>query len=518
MNLELLFVTARSAVLRLDDPGVDYRTREYEIWLNGEKYASSEKTVETLYDLNPDSEYRVQARRDGELSAELIFCTKEEFVTLNVRDFGAKGDGVTDDTAFIQAAILSCPPKSRVLIPSGVFAVTNLFLKSDITLELTEGAELAAIPDKTRIPVLPGRIESYDENSEFIISSWEGDPLDSFASVITGMQVENVTICGRGTVNGRAGFDNWWDAEKRKNDPGRPRMMFLNHCKNAVIFGLTVKNSPSWNLHPFFCENVKICNLKIESAENSHNTDGINPESCTDVEISGVYFSVGDDCIAIKSGKLYMGKTYKTPSKNILIRNCLMEKGHGGVTVGSEIAAGVDNIIIKNCCFVGTDRGLRVKTRRGRGRDSYIRGIVFDRVRMEGVKTPFVINCFYYCGLDGKTEYVATKEKLPVDERTPRVGGIVIKNVVCTDCHAAGIYFYGLPELPIESVTLENVSISFAENAEIGRAAMMQGCEVSRKKGIFIRNAEQVFMKNVTIDGYEGECADIENVGRMEWI
>lgn len=213
-----------------------------------------------------------------------------------------------------------------------------------------------------------------------------------------------------------------------------------------------------------------------------------------------------------------MGKTYKTPSKDIIIHHCLMEKGHGGVTVGSEIAAGVDNILIQNCRFIGTDRGLRIKTRRGRGKDSYLRGIVFNNVKMEGVFTPFVINCFYYCGPDGKTEYVASKGKLPVDERTPRVGEIKIKNIVCTDCHVAGVYFYGLPESPIEKVTMENVKITFADDARLGRPAMMSECQECRRKGIFIRNADEVVLKNVEISGHDGDMADIADVGRTEWI
>ena len=517
VKFKVLFVTARSLVIQMLDPEADYETLDYEIWLDGERYLSSNKTVETLYGLEPDRTYGVQAVRAGQRSEEVRVTTEHEFVTLNVRDFGAKGDGVSDDTLCIQAAILTCPPASRVLIPEGTFRFTNLFLKSNITLEIGKGAVLAAIPDKPRYPVLPGRIESYDEKEEFLPATWEGDPLDSFASLLTGMYVENVTICGEGVLDGCADFDNWWDVEKRQGDPARPRMIFLNHCKNVTVQGITVKNSPAWNLLPYFSEHLKFYDLHIQSPANSHNTDGLDPESCTDVEIAGIRFSVGDDCIAVKSGKLYMGKTYRTPSKDILIHHCLMEKGHGGVTIGSEIAAGVENIQIRNCRFVDTDRGLRVKTRRGRGRDSYLQGILFDHVKMEGVHTPFVINGFYYCGPDGKSEYVATKEKLPVDERTPRVGVVTMRDIVCTDCHVAGVYFYGLPESPIEGVVMENVKISFAEHAKEGRAAMMTGCEPGSRKGIFIRNAGRVVLKNVELSGYEGEPADIEDVDEWEW-
>ena len=152
-------------------------------------------------------------------------------------------------------------------------------------------------------------------------------------------------------------------------------------------------------------------------------------------------------------------------------------KGHGAVTIGSEISGGVDDIQIKNCVFYHTDRGLRVKTRRGRGKDSVLQGIVFDNIRMEHVRSAFVINSFYYCGPDGKTEYVSSKAPLPVDDRTPSVKDVHIRNVECADTHVAGVYFYGLPEQKIEQVEMENVHITYAENAESGTAAMMQGCE-----------------------------------------
>ncbi len=518
LKCKVLFVTARNLVLQVMDEDGDYETEPYDIYLDGVKRLSSVKTVESVYGLCPDTRYQVQLGRGNYRSDVEEVRTLEEFVTLDVRDFGAKGDGIADDTQCLQAAILTCPPKGRVYIPEGVFCVTNLFLKSDLLLELGKNAVIRAIPDERRLPVLPGRIESYDERSEFIPALWEGYPRDSYASLFTGMAVENVVIYGQGTLDGCADFDNWWGGEIWRGDhPARPRMIFLNHCRNVVVQGLTIRNSPAWNLHPSFCQHLKFYDLYIESPSRSRNTDGLNPESCEDVEAAGIYFSVGDDCIAIKSGKIYMGQTYKTPSKDIFIHHCRMEKGHGGVTIGSEIAAGVDNIQIRNCRFVGTDRGLRVKTRRGRGREAYLNGITFDKVRMERVKTAFVINCFYYCDPDGKTEYVSTKRALPVDDRTPRVGAVTIRNVTCVNCQIAGIYIYGLPESKVESVVMENVKIEFARNAIGGQAAMMVGCEVCCKQGIFIRNAKKVVLKDVELCGYNGEPIDIEEVDEWEW-
>lgn len=518
MRWDVLLKTSTNIVLEVQDEEGEYFTNPFEVYLNGEKQFTGNRVIETIYGLEPDTEYEICLMRgEKELYSKKV-RTEMEYVTLDVRDFGAKGDGETDDTAAIQAAILSCPPQGRVLITEGCYRFTHLFLKAHLRLELTKSARLFAICDKEKLPVLPGRIQSRDGKSEFIPSVWEGEPVAAYASLITGIDTEDVILYGEGVIDGNGSFDTWWNKEFLQNAPARPRILYLNHCKDIVFQGVTLQNSPAWNVHPLFSQNVKFIGLQIQASDNSRNTDGINPESCTGVEIAGVHFSVGDDCIAIKSGKLYMGKTYKTPSKDILIRNCLMERGHGGVTIGSEVAAGVNHILVKNCCFMNTDRGLRVKTRRGRGKDSYISGVAFEHVRMEGVRIPFVINCFYYCDPDGKTEYVRSKEPLPVDDRTPRVGSIKIKNVQCHDCHVVGLFFYGLPESKIEKIVMENVVITYAEDAKPGRAAMMENCETSCRKGVFVRNARAVKLKNVRIEGNEGEAVDLDGVDDWSWV
>ena len=504
MEITVLNKTARSVVFEIQ--GSDrYRTDVYEIWANGTFIRCEEKMVAIVNHLTPDTQYHMRLIWADGSSAEFDVKTDYEFVTLDVKRFGAKGDGRTDDTAAIQAAILSCPSDSRVYVPAGTYHIRNLFLKSNITLELEEGALLQSFQKREEFPVFPGMIQSHDESKEYNLGTWEGNPLDTMVSIINGIYVENVVICGEGAIDGDGNFETWWVSVINRIPPYRPRMIFLNHCRNITIQGIKIQNSPSWNVHPYFSEAVRIYGITLESPAQSHNTDGIDPESCRDVEIAGVHFSVGDDCIALKSGKIYMGRTYKRPSEHIRIRQCLMERGHGAMTIGSEIAGGVKEVLVSKCVFQHTDRGLRIKTRRGRGKDSVVDGIVFDNITMKGVKSPFVVNCFYYCDPDGKSDYVATQEPLPVDERTPWIRRLKFSNITCEDAHHTGICIYGLPEKKVESVEMKNISITYHPEAKEGIAAMMRECAPTRCQGIFIRNVKTLSLENVHASGAERE-------------
>jgi polygalacturonase len=515
MDIQVIFQGVRNIVFELQNEGV-YETAEYEVFLNDELVQKSSKIIESIYGLKPDTSYSLYLKRGEERSGEIVFTTVKESFTLNVKDFGAKGDGIKDDTRFIQAAICSCPEGGRVFVPKGTYKITSIFLKSNLILEIGKGAVLSAFTDRGLFPVLPGLIESYDESQEYNLGSWEGNPLDSFASILTGIQVENVIICGEGAIDGCAGFENWWKNPKDKNIAFRPRMIFLNHCRNITVTGITVQNSPAWNIHPYFSKDLRFIDIKVLGPANSHNTDGLDPESCENVEIAGCYFSVGDDCIAVKSGKIYMGRKFKVPSKGIHIRQSLMQDGHGAITLGSEIAAGVYDFSVTDCIFRDTDRGLRVKTRRGRGKDSVLDNILFQNIKMDHVKAPFVVNSFYFCDPDGKSQYVSSKEKLPVDDRTPSIKSLIFKNIQCENSHFTGAYIYGLPENKIESLVMENVSISYAEDAVTGVAAMMIGCEPTSKQGIYLNNIKKVVLKNVTVTGCVGETIECEEVDELK--
>ncbi|MDF2803572.1 MAG: glycoside hydrolase family 28 [Anaerocolumna sp.] len=513
MNIKIISLMSRYLTFEIERAGI-YETEPYEVYLNNQCVLNSNRIIETIYDLQPGCEYIVTIKSSDETYKPLVVTTPDEYVTLDVKEFGAKGDGIQDDTPFIQAAILSCPSKSRVYIPEGIYKVSSIFLKSDLNLEISKNAVLSAFTNREKFPILPGIIQGRAEE-QYNLGSWEGDPLDAFSGIITGIGVDNVTIYGEGVIDGCASFDNWWNNPKVLNIAYRPRMLFLNSCSNIKVTGITFMNAPAWNVHPYFSKHLKFYNIRVISPEDSCNTDGLNPESCEDVEIAGCFFSVGDDCIAVKSGKIYMGKKYKVPSNNIVIRQCYMRDGHGAVTLGSEIGAGVKNIIVRECKFYNTDRGLRIKLRRGRGEDCVIDAVWFDNIQMDQVKVPFVLNSFYFCDPDGKTEYVRSKEKLSVDDRTPHVKNLQFTNINCENSHFASVYFYGLPEKKIQSITMENIRISFAKEAQTGVADMMDGCEPSCKQGIFLHNIEKVHLKNVRVEGYIGEPLILNEIDEL---
>ena len=512
VEFDIILKTARSLVLELKDCGRYTSEQEHIVYVNGVEAERSNKIVISLFNLKPATCYEVQVKFAEKESEVVTVSTENEFVTLNVREFGAKGDKETDDTLFIQCAINACPKGGRVLVPAGDYKITTLFLKSDLVLELAKGATLYASTDRTKFPILPGVITSYDEQEEYNLGTWEGNPIDSFAGIITGINVSNVLITGQGTIDGCASRENWWNNPKVRRIAWRPRLVFLNHCENIVLHGVKFQNSPAWNLHPYFSDNLRFIDLTVLNPADSPNTDGLDPESCRNVEIVGVYFSLGDDCIAIKSGKIYMGSKYKKPSENLMIRQCCMRDGHGSITIGSEMAGGVKNLIVKDCKFLHTDRGLRIKTRRGRGKDAVIDGILFENIEMDHVMTPVVINSFYFCDPDGHSEYVQSKEYYPVDDRTPYIGELSFRNITATNCHAAAAYMYGLPEQKIKKVSFENVSFSYAEEPKAGVPAMMDGAEETAKSGIRAKNLEVLELKNVTIIGQEGEAIILDGI------
>ena len=510
MKFHILYVSSVSACFELENANPYYAEAAYDVTVNGAPALTGVRTnVFSLFDLEPGMEYSVTVGEET-----IGFTTLTETACIDVKDFGAVGDGIADDTAAIQNAINCCPTGGRLTVPAGTYFVRPLVLKSDMTLELKEGALLLADTCEDHYPILPGSVLDARTGEELHFSSWEGDPFPCRQSFISAHYAKNIAIVGQGIIDGNAINGDWWvDVKKRKI--GRPKLVFLNQCENIRFHGILGRNSACWNFHPFFSKNVHFYHTAVEAPKDSPNTDGTDPESCDDVRYIGMRFSVGDDAIAIKAGKVYMGMKYQTPATNHLVRNCLMEYAHGAMVLGSEMSGGVKDLTVSQCYFKHTDRGLRIKTRRGRGKYAVIDGVEFSNIKMDNVMTPLVMNMYYFCDPDGHEEIVWSKEPHPVDDGTPYLGSFLFRDMDCTDCEWAAGYFYGLTEQPIGSVTIENVRFTFKEDASTGMPAMMDYIDPECKRGLYFNCVKKVSLKNVTMSGQEGDRLITINVDEV---
>lgn len=510
MNLKILEITSSCIIFELITNDIFFLDAELEIQLldNKEKIIKSKyskNVVNSLYNLNSNFSYIIRILSKGKQVCLESFKTLENTYTLDVRDFGAIGNSKTNSTAAIQAAICSCPKNGKILIPEGRYVVNSLFLKSDIEFEICENATLIADKNISNYPIFPDLIENYANKKYQSLGSWEGNPYKSYCSVINAINIENVKIYGKGIIDGNSSVKTWWkDPKHKETHIARPRLFFSNNSNHILIEGITFKNSPSWTIHPYLSDNIKIINVKIVNPKDSPNTDGIDPDCCTNISIIGVYFSLGDDCIAIKSGKIFMAQNLGKPTKSITIRQCHMKDGHAGVTLGSELACGIFNVIVKDCLFIDTDRGLRIKTRRGRGNKAIIDNIEFNNIKMNNVKIPFVINSYYFCDIDGHSSYVQTRKKLPIDFRTPSIGKLKFKNIAATNCHLAIASIEGLSEKPIEEVAFSNINISFDKMAKAEIPIMSDGIEKVCRSGFIINNVKKFKTEKIKVSNNVG--------------
>jgi polygalacturonase len=498
MKPVILAITSRSAVFELRHSEGPELAAPLPVHLDGDLVSEVSRAVFSLNELQPNHAYRVEIGGDGEVA----FRTKAETAALDIRAFGAQSGGF-DNTPALMAAIAACPAGGTVVIPPGLWLSGPLFLKSDITIYLSPGATLRGHTGREHYPILPGHIAGQKGRQPFW-GSWEGEPQDCFAALITGLGVENITLAGGGVIDGDAGAGDWWLYPQEKKPAFRPRTIYFNRCKNLLLQGLTVRNSPSWTLHPLCCREIRFYDFSVENPKTSPNTDGLNPESCSAVEIVGGRFSVGDDCIAIKSGRVAGDGTAPNPCEHILIRRCLMAYGHGAVVIGSEMSGGVGGVEISHCLFRRTDRGLRIKTRRGRGKDGVVSDIHMHHVSMDAVADPLVINCFYNCDPDGDSDYVQEKRALPLDDRTPEVHHIRVEKVTATGAaHAAG-FIWGLPEKPLRGLVLRDIRVAYADDAEPGPPAMARDVPPLRHAGFVLRNVSAPVIENVVAVGVKG--------------
>ena len=392
----------------------------------------------------------------------------------DITSFGAKYNGKSDSLAAITKAISACHHAGggQVIVPAGQWFVAGpIHLKSNVSLHLQEGAvvKFSTNPDDF-LPLVQTR--------------FEGTELQNFSPLIYAFEQENIAITGNGTFDGQAGPGNWWnwkghwgdqsdtgwqkgDPDQRKDVsrlgeladegiPSRERMFGSGHylrpnfiqfyrCQNILIEGVTFKNSPMWVIHPVLSTNVTIRDITVDS--HGPNNDGCDPESCRFVLIEDCYFDTGDDCIAIKSGRNADGRRLDIPSENIIIRNCTMKDGHGGVVLGSEMSGGIRNVFVEDCQMSSPnlERAIRLKSNSKRG--GYLENLFVRNIEVGEVSDAVVRINLKYWGESG--------------EFPPMVSNVYLENVTAKKCKYP-LYLVGLSESPIKNIQLKDCTFNNA--------------------------------------------------------
>jgi polygalacturonase len=483
--LETVCVSARTATILLTPDGTRFHLPTPVEWhladQDGEIVACGRtgKAPVFIEQLEPSRDYRFVCDL-----GEYAFQTRPCGGLVNAARFGISPEAA-DNSEALMRAVEQVPENGTLEIPPGRYLTRPIFLKPHMTLYLPTGTELAAPASRENWPILPAR----DPDGR-VIGTWEGLPEPSFAAVVSAIGCDGLTITGMGRIDGGGDKGDWWQWPKEtRNGARRPRTLHLAHSADVSLSGLTICNSPSWTIHPYRCDRLTAAALRIENPPDSPNTDGLNPESCEDVRLTGLDFSVGDDCIAIKAGKRSDSQTdHLAPTRRVSITYCRMERGHGAVVIGSEMSGSVTDVDIRHCEFLGTDRGLRLKTRRGRGGE--IARIRMDDVLMDGVATPFAANAFYFCDPDGRSDAVQNRATAPVDVTTPLIKDISLTRIEARNVSHAAIALLGLPEAPIRDVKVYEFSVTFDPRAEPGVPLMALGVPAVKHAGILADNAE----------------------------
>jgi len=439
--------------------------------------------------------------------------------TFNISKFGAIANGQALNTNSINQAIVTCSAAGGgvVLIPPGYWLTGPIELKSNVNLHLEENALLQFTSDFSQYKIIEG--------------NYEGMPCARNQSPIMGTNLENIAITGFGTIDGNGdvwrlvGRDKltegewqrkvssggllsddgktWFPTEKTKKahlekrptaltagkklsdfedikDYLRPNLVVFANCSKVLLEGVTFQNSPAWNIHPLMCTDLTLRNIVIKNPDYAQNGDGADVESCKNVLIEGCVFDVGDDAICIKSGKDEEGRKRNRPTENVLIRNNKVYSGHGGFVVGSEMSGGARNIFVTDCSFMGTDKGIRFKTTRGRG--GVVEKIYIRNINMVNIIDEAIFFDMYYwtkAPADNQTQVIPK-----VSLETPQFKDIEIDNVICNGANI-GVFIRGLPEMAIKNIKMQNLFLKVNHAMEIKDAT-----------GIEIKNSVILTSKN----------------------
>jgi len=424
--------------------------------------------------------------------------------------YGAVADGVRLNTAAINAAIEDCSRKGGgvVVVPPGLWVTGPVVLRSHVDLYVSRAAILQFTADHDRYPI--------------VVGNWEGHPAARCQSPLSGTDLEDVAITGTGIIDGNG--DGWrWVRKDSLTDrewrvkvasggvvtedgktwfpsgqslkgfrtkgagvvkPGmtasdfadikdflRPNLLVLTNCKRVLLDGPSFQNSAAWCLHTLLCEDLTVRDVHVRNPSWAVNGDALDVESCRDVLIENSTFDAGDDGICVKSGRDEDGRRRGRPTENMIVRNNIVYRGHGGFVVGSEMSGGVRNIFVSDCSFIGTDIGLRFKTVRGRG--GVVEKIFVKNISMRNIGGQAIfLDMYYFAKPPSIAEIYAGRAKdsiPPVTEATPQFRDIHISNVVC-DGAEEGIFVRGLPEMNIRDIYLDDMVLKAAKGVELTEA------------------------------------------------
>ncbi len=494
LQFPTLGITASSAILIWeDDFEPDYQLadfnkvkRTYQVYQDGTLIGTTSKKTFTAKNLTPATNYVffVTLSDDGkEKSNAVQVTTKSLGKVINVRKFGAKGDGKYMDTESIQKSINNCPSGGTIHIPAGNYRVGHLELKSDITLKLAKDAVLSFVGYKEG--------ETWPK-TKTVLSGPDGDINYESTSLISGTNVHHVTITGEGTIDGNG--ETWWPYYKEIT---RPFTFELINSSDILVQGVTIQDPPFWNNHLLYVDRVIYSDVKFlkVSTADGVNGDGLNPDASRDILIVGCLFGNQDDAIAIKSGKYFEdGNKRRRSTENIIIRDCLFDGNAApgsnplGIALGSESSGGIKHIIIRDCEFIDAASLANIKANRQRFfacvEDVRIENIIYTNTKHVDRwwnRAPISVDLFY-----GAPENSDPSVAEPFSVQTPVFKDIHFTNISIYNPVGKGIYVSGLAESPIHDIDFDKVY-------------------VRSKDGVVIRNVDVLSIKGISVLPIEGK-------------
>lgn len=452
--------------------------------------------------------------------------------TIDIRSLGAKADGITLSTKAINDALTRARESGggTVLVPAGFWLTGPIVLQSNTNLHIAEGAVLQFSDNPDHYPL--------------IATNWEGLDAIRAQSPISARDAENFALTGKGIIDGAGqvwrpvkkskmtppewkaltasgGFlndkqDTWYPTARalegsKRQRAGvvaegydirkaeeikeflRPNMVSIINCRQFLMEGITIQNSPAWCIHPLLSQHLTFRKVTVRNPWNAQNGDGIDIESCRYVLIEDSMFDVGDDGICIKSGRDEEGRKRGVPTEDVIVRNCTVFHGHGGFVVGSEMSGGARNLFVYDCNFLGTDIGLRFKTTRGRG--GVVENVFIKNIRMNNIGGAAILFDMYYMAKDPLAMFGGDDnpeiEFQPVTDATPQFKDINISNVVCKGAETA-VFVRGLPEMNVKNISLENISMQ-------------------TDKGVVLIEGENVTIRNSTFYTKDKTAIQVQN-------